>query len=294
MKTITITLLHQYYSTQTPSPSPSLYRLFTFLVLTNLVKANMFIYAGCSQGNKFQPNTPYEATLNSLLSSMASSSSQALYNSFALGNYSSANPDGSVFGLYQCRGDLKTRECSICIAKAIEQVTLVCPFTLGATMQLDGCFLRYEHSDFIGKLDTSLMFKRCGYDGVNDAADFVKRRDDVLADIQAGAAMGFRISSSGLVHGLAQCLGDLSASDCSACLSDAVAKMISLCGSAAAADVFLAQCYARYWVSSYYKSAPDSTNDDEVGKTVAIVVGVLAGVAIFVVLLSICRKALVG
>ncbi|XP_031128452.1 plasmodesmata-located protein 8 [Ipomoea triloba] len=288
MKTITIT------QTQTPS----LYRLFTFLVLTNnLVKANMFIYAGCSQGNKYQPNTPYEATLNSLLSSMATSSSQSLYNSFALGNYSSGNPDGSVFGLYQCRGDLKTRECSICVAKAIEEVSLVCPYTLGATMQLEGCFVRYEHSDFIGKLDTSLMFKRCGYeDGVNDAEDFVKRRDEVVADIQQGAAMaGFRISSSGSVHGLAQCLGDLSASDCSACLSDAVAKMISLCSrSATAADVFLAQCYARYWVSTYYKAAPDSTNDDEVGKTVAIVVGVLAGVAIFVVLLSICRKALVG
>lgn len=247
---ITISL-HQYYSTQTTSPSLC---LFTFLVLTNLVKAHMFIYAGCSQGNKYQPNTPYEATLNSLLSSMASSSSQALYNSFALGNYSSANAEGSVFGLYQCRGDLKTRECSICIAKAIEQVSLVCPYTLGATMQLDGCFLRYEHTDFIGKLDTSVMFKRCSYNGVNDAADFIKRRDDVLADMQA--AMGFRMSSSGTVHGVAQCLGDLSPPDCSACMSDAVAKMISLCGSAAAADVFLAQCYARYWVSGYYKSTP--------------------------------------
>lgn len=247
MKTITIT------QTQTPS----LYRLFTFLVLTKLVKANMFIYAGCSQGNKYQPNTPYEATLNSLLSSMATSSSQSLYNSFALGNSSSGNPDGSVFGLYQCRGDLKTRECSICVAKAIEEVGLVCPYTLGATMQLEGCFVRYEHSDFIGKLDTSLMFKRCGYDNVNDAEDFVKRRDEVVADIEGAAAMaGFRISSSGSVHGLAQCLGDLSASDCSACLSDAVAKMISLCSrSATAADVFLAQCYARYWVSTYYKSA---------------------------------------
>lgn len=34
----------------------------------------------------------------------------------------------------------------------------------------------------------------------------------------------------------------------------------------------------------------DSSGDDDVGRTVAIIVGVLAGAAILIVLLSICRK----
>lgn len=34
----------------------------------------------------------------------------------------------------------------------------------------------------------------------------------------------------------------------------------------------------------------DSTSEDQVGKTVAIIVGVLAGVAVLIVLLSVCRK----
>ena len=36
----------------------------------------------------------------------------------------------------------------------------------------------------------------------------------------------------------------------------------------------------------------DSSNEDQMGKTVAIIVGVLAGVAVFIVLLSVCRKAM--
>lgn len=38
--------------------------------------------------------------------------------------------------------------------------------------------------------------------------------------------------------------------------------------------------------------ALDSSNQDEVGKTVAIIVGVLAGLAVLIVLLSICRKSM--
>lgn len=34
----------------------------------------------------------------------------------------------------------------------------------------------------------------------------------------------------------------------------------------------------------------DSTSEDQVGKTVAIIVGVLAGLAVLIVLLSVCRK----
>lgn len=33
------------------------------------------------------------------------------------------------------------------------------------------------------------------------------------------------------------------------------------------------------------------SNNDDVGKTVAIIVGVVAGIAVFIVLLSFCRKA---
>ncbi|GMY23193.1 plasmodesmata-located protein 8-like [Fagus crenata] len=212
------------------------------------------------------------------------------YNSLAIGNGSSTPAEGSIYGLYQCRGDLKIFDCSKCIESAVNQIGLVCPYSLGASLELEGCYIRYEHADFIGKLDTSLRHSKCSKSVSNDV-DFFKRRDDVLADLQG--TIGFRVSSSGLVQGFAQCMGDLNPTDCSSCLADAVGKLKTVCGSAAASDVYLAQCYARYWASGYYDSSSDSsTSEDQVGKTVAIIVGVLAGVAILIVFLSFCRKTM--
>lgn len=214
----------------------------------NLVQAHIFNYAGCSQ-EKYQPNSPFEGNLNSFLASVVSSSSQASYNSFAIGNGTSSPPEATVYGLYQCRGDLKIIDCSSCMQSAVNQIGLVCPYSYGAALQLEGCYVRYEHNDFLGKLDTSLRYKKCSK-SINNDAEFFRRRDDVLADLQT--AIGFKVSSSGLVEGYAQCLGDLNSADCSSCLADAVGKLKTLCGSAAAADVFLGQCYARYWASGYY------------------------------------------
>ncbi|XP_057437257.1 plasmodesmata-located protein 8 isoform X2 [Lotus japonicus] len=254
----------------------------------NPSRTHIFIYAGCSQ-EKYQPSSPFEANLNTFLSSVVSSSSEITYNTFAVGNGTgSTPPEGTVYGLYQCRGDLHPIDCSKCVGRSVNQINLVCPYALGASLQLEGCLLRYEHSgDFLGKLDTGIKFRKCSKSVTSDV-EFFRRRDDVLADLQT--ASGFRVSSSGLVQGYAQCLGDLTVSDCSSCLVDAVGKLKSLCGSAAAADVFLGQCYARYWASGYYDEL-DSSNNDDVGKSVAIIVGVFGGLAILVVLLSICKKA---
>ncbi|GLT84403.1 hypothetical protein SLE2022_026370 [Rubroshorea leprosula] len=277
---------------QTYSSFFFLFFLFFSLRCNNvsLVKANVFIYSGCSQ-EKYAPNSPFETNLNSFLASVVSFSSQATYNSFAIGNGSSTPPEGTVFGLYQCRGDLKSTDCYSCIEGAATQIGLVCRYSYGASLQLEGCYIHYEHMDFLGKLDTSLRYKKCSK-SVNNDVEFFSRRDEVLADLQT--AIGFKVSRSGLVQGFAQCLGDLSSGDCSACVANAVSELKSSCGSAAAADVFLAQCYARYWASGYYNElSPDySSRKDNVGETVAIIVGVIAGVAILIVLLSFCRKAI--
>lgn len=134
---------------------------FLFFFLNNhffIVKAHIFIYAGCSQ-DKYTLNSPYVTNLNSLLSSITNSAPQALYNSFSLGNDSStASSDGSIYGLYQCRGDLKTEDCAKCIVNVVSQIGLLCPYTYGAALQLDACFVRYDHFDFLGKLDISLRY----------------------------------------------------------------------------------------------------------------------------------------
>ncbi|MQL81303.1 hypothetical protein Taro_013767 [Colocasia esculenta] len=249
--------------------------------------SSAFIYAGCSPA-KSQPNTPFQANLIALLSSITTSSSQASYNSFAVGNNGSTPPDAAVYGLYQCRNDLSMPDCATCVASALGQLNLVCSYAFSAVLQLDGCLVRYSNDDFLGRPDTTPVFKKCS-NGTTTDAEFFRRRDDVLGDLQNG--VGFRVSSSGTVQGDGQCLGDLTTADCGACLVAAVGQLKNACGSALAADVFLGQCYARYWASGYYPDSAQDSSEDDIGKTVAIIVGVLAGVALIVIFLSFLKRA---
>ncbi|KAL4395139.1 hypothetical protein AHAS_Ahas02G0222100 [Arachis hypogaea] len=190
-------------------------------------------------------------------------------------------------------GDLDPIECSKCVQNSVNQIGLVCPYSLSASLQLEGCYIRYEHFDFLGKLDTSLRYKKCNKNVVSNDVEFLRRRDDVLGDLQARRNSDFRVSNSGLVEGYAQCLGDLSAENCNSCMAEAVMKLTRFCGSAVSGDVFLGQCYARYWKSGHYNDdEPDSSNEDQVGKSIAIIVGVVLGLAILVVVLSICKNAM--
>lgn len=239
---------------RSPKLSTNLFLFFIFF--SSIVRSHVFTYFGCSQ-EKFQPNTPFETNLNSLLSSFVSSSSQTLYNSFAIGNDTNASLNSAVYGLYQCRGDLRIPECAQCVKYAATRVGVGCPYSYSASLQLEECLLRFENYDFLCKLDTSLRFKKCSKSVSHDVQS-QNRRDDVLAQL-GEADQGFRVSSSGLVQGFSQCLGDLNPNDCSSCLEEATSKLKTLCGSSLAGDVFLAQCYMRYWTPGYYNS-PSSTS----------------------------------
>ncbi|XP_028800479.1 plasmodesmata-located protein 8-like [Neltuma alba] len=255
-----------------------------------------FIYAGCSQ-EKYEPNTEFESNLNSFLSSAFSSSSQFSYHSFSIGNNNESSitltDPATIYGLYQCRGDLQPIDCRTCVETSIHQITLVCPYSFGAILQLEGCYLRYEHVDFLGKADTSLRFRRCRKPVKQVDIDFFRRRDAVVTDLLMAANNGFRVSREGFVEGVAMCLGDLRAADCSSCLGETVGKMKSLCGTQAAeAAVFLAQCYVHYRAYGYYEEASDSSREDRVRKATAILLGLLVALIILIGILSICQRAM--
>lgn len=245
-----------------------------------------FIYAGCSP-SKYQPGTPFEGNLNSLLTSIANAAPNGLYNSFTAG--SNGTGDGAAaYGLYQCRGDLGNDDCVACVRDAVAQLNEVCASAYAASLQLDGCYVRYDSSNFIGQLDTAMVYRKCSTSTSSDG-DFLKNRDVVLGALQ-GVANGYKVSSSGSVQGVAQCLGDLAAADCTTCLSQAVGQLKGTCGMALAADVYLAQCYVRYWANGYYFRPSHDNSQDDVGRTVAIIVGILAGLALIVVFISFLRK----
>jgi hypothetical protein len=221
-----------------------------------------FVYAGCSP-SKYERNTAFETNLGSLLTSIASTaSSGATYNSFTAGggvggvgagadeSQAEAAHSGAAYGLYQCRGDLSPGECEACVRETVARLGAVCANSYAASLQADGCYVRYGASDFVGRADNTVAYRKCS-SGASEDAGFLKSRDGVLRQLQAQAATGYKLAASGTVEGVAQCLGDIKAPDCAACLAEAVVQIKGTCGSALAADVYLEQCYVKYWANGH-------------------------------------------
>jgi hypothetical protein len=218
-----------------------------------------FIYAGCSP-TRYEPGSAFEGNLKSLLTSITTASPNGLYSSFTAG--SNTTGDGTaVYGLYQCRGDLGNGDCAACVRDALAQLNQACPAARAASLQLEGCYVRYDGGDnFVGRPDTAMVYRKCSTSTSADGG-FLGSRDAVLGVLQVAGANGYRASSSGSVQGVSQCLGDLAAADCTACLAQAVGQLKGTCGTALAADVHLAQCYVRYWASGDYFRPSQGTID---------------------------------
>ncbi|CAI9096749.1 OLC1v1032959C1 [Oldenlandia corymbosa var. corymbosa] len=243
-----------------------------------------FIYAGCTQ-LKFSPGTVYESNVNSALTSLVNSAVTSNFNNFKVSLPGSSQND-VIYALYQCRGDLSTSDCSSCVAHAVSQLGTACVYTSGGALQLDGCLVKYDNVSFFGTEDKTVALHRCG-PSIGYDSDALTRRDAVLGYLTAGGGGGgqyFRVGGSGNVQGVAQCVQDLSGGECQDCLSDAIGRLKNECGSAAWGDMFYGKCYARYTEHGYHAGGHD--NNDEMDKTLAIIIGGIAGVTLLVFLLS--------
>ncbi|KAL1201084.1 Plasmodesmata-located protein 6 [Cardamine amara subsp. amara] len=265
----------------------------SLLITFSFAAVDTFIYGGCSQA-KYFPGSPYESNVNSILTSFVNSASLYTYNNFTLDGISG---DSSVYGLYQCRGDLSSAsgDCARCVARAVSRLGSLCVGAYGGALQLEGCFVKYDNSTFLGVEDKTVVVRRCG-PPVGYNSDELTRRDAVVGYLTASSGGSYRVGVSGEVQGVAQCAGDLSVSECQDCLMESIGRLKSDCGGAAWGDVYLAKCYARYSARGSYSRANGyggnrKSNDDEIQKTLAIIVGLIAGVTLLVVFLSFMAKS---
>ncbi|KAH7570906.1 hypothetical protein JRO89_XS05G0219800 [Xanthoceras sorbifolium] len=202
-----------------------------------------FVFGGCSQ-LKYAQGSPYENNVNSLLASLVNSAMLNTYNNFTFPGTTSQE---TLYGLYQCRGDLSSADCGRCVARAVSQLGTLCLDSCGGALQLEGCFVKYDNISFLGVEDKTVVVKKCGPLTAFDS-DGLIRRDAVLGYLGSGdgSYKTYRVGGSGNINGVAQCVGDLSASECQDCLSEAIGRLKTDCGAAKWGDVYLAKCYARY------------------------------------------------
>ncbi|XP_061374673.1 plasmodesmata-located protein 7-like [Gastrolobium bilobum] len=244
-----------------------------------------FLYSGCTQ-QRYVPNSPYESNLDSLLNSLVNSATYSTYNNFTV---LGTTQQDVVYGLYQCRGDLSMPDCATCVARAITRARDLCPEACGGAVQLDGCYVKYDNATFLGAEDKTVVLKKCG-PSVGYNPDAMGSRDAVLAGL-AGTGGPFRLGGAGGVRGVAQCTGDLSSGECQDCISEAISRLKSDCGTADYGDMFLAKCYARYSTGGAHDASKARGKSRKGGeKTFAIIIGSLAGLAILIIFLAFLSK----
>lgn len=260
------------------------------------------IYKGCA--NQQFPGAGAggaQQTLASLSSTIISQSAAAKF--YKTTTSSSGQP---IFGLFQCRGDLSSSDCTSCVSKAVTMWTSLCGVTVAARVQLGGCYALYEISGFPQVSGTQMLYKTCGSGG-GGGQGFEEKRDTVLSSLENGVTSGggFFATSYQSIYAMAQCEGDLSSADCGECVQQAVQKSQVECGGASSGQVYLDKCYISY---SYYPNGvphgggngggsggggrDTGVGGQQTGKTVAIVVGGAAALGFLVICLLFARNLL--
>ncbi|KAK8655714.1 hypothetical protein V6N13_108283 [Hibiscus sabdariffa] len=265
--------------------------ILIFFVNPSNSATDTFVFGGCSQ-LKFISGSPYEYNVDSILTSLVNSAMFTSYSNFTIPASASASED-TVYGLFQCRGDLNNGDCGRCVAKAVSQLGTLCLDSTGGGLQLEGCLVRYDNTTFLGVEDKTVVVRRCG-PLISTSSDALARRDAVLGYLGAsdGIYKPFRIGGSGDLRGVAQCVGDLSPSECQDCLSEAIGRLKTDCAAAQWGDMYLAKCYVRYSEGRDHWHGGNDTNnnEDEIEKTLAILIGLIAGVALIIVFASFLSK----
>ncbi|XP_010533308.1 PREDICTED: cysteine-rich repeat secretory protein 12-like [Tarenaya hassleriana] len=248
--------------------------------------SDAFVYGGCSQ-LKFSIESAYGSNLTSLLSSLAGSAGLSRYANFTA---------HGVCGLCQCRGDLDAGTCSACVSRAVERIGAICPDACGGVVQLEGCLVRYDNVSFVGVEEKTLVLKKCGEPIGPDDREALTRRDNAMSYVGSTGGPYRRVGvTAGEAQAMAQCVGDLSPSDCQDCVEEAVARLVSDCPLSTWADVYLSKCYVRYYSSGGVPSHSEKKQEHKGDqKTIGIIIGIVILIILLVVFLSFtgkqCRK----
>jgi hypothetical protein len=234
--------------------------LLSFAALTE-AQDSSYLYHICSNTTTFVRNSPYQANLNILLSSLAGNATRNDINGFY--NASTGHDVYEVYGLFLCRGDVSVEVCQECVNLARNDVVQRCPIEKEAIIWYDQCFLRYSNSNifssmsqdpgifmwYVQNITVNVEFNNLLVDTISDAAN-------VAASAPSGekkfAAKNVTYTWLESLYVLVQCTPDLSKYDCNRCLNLTLSSISICCNNKPGARVLFPSCNLRFQNSSFY------------------------------------------
>ncbi|XP_054776918.1 cysteine-rich receptor-like protein kinase 25 isoform X2 [Prosopis cineraria] len=214
----------------------------------------------CTDSIKYKPNSTFQTNLDLLLSSLSSNATQG--SRF----FRTRIGDGTVNGLFLCRGDTLAAACSDCVSTAAGEIKRRCPVEKEAIIWYDVCMLRYSNqslNNIVPSTDLSNM--------KNVSPEDKERFNELLAGMlnslatkavnsQKGnfATADVNFTRTETLFGLVQCTPDLTVFDCNMCLRSAIASVPNCCDGKRGATVLLPACNIRYELHPFFNTTPSS------------------------------------
>ena len=213
------------------------------------------VYNSCANQTLTDPIESYSQTLSSLLGILTAKS---LHSSFFKGSV--GDDHAAFFGLFQCRGDLSNANCYNCVSRLPALSKRLCGESLGARVQLSGCYIQYEADGVAENSEPELLYKLCSETEARGSG-FEEMRTEAFAAVEMGVKSsgnnGFYQETSGEVNLMAQCQRDLDICECGECVTNAVQVAQEECKSSVSGQIYMGKCSLSY---TFYPNGIPSTN----------------------------------
>lgn len=115
------------------------------IMITRSSAAPNYLLNSCSNSSTYAVNSTFSNNLNIVLRSL---STNAATSSTGFDTTSAGvGTNDAVYGLFMCRGDQNTTECSDCVATAVRQQPqrINCPRNKVGVLWYDECMVRYDN-----------------------------------------------------------------------------------------------------------------------------------------------------
>ncbi|KAK2442669.1 cysteine-rich receptor protein kinase [Trifolium repens] len=222
--------------------------------------ASTFSHYNCTSIQTFSPNSNYKTNLNKLLSTLSSKASDTINLRYYNNSISTIDETkDTIYGLFMCIG--YTNYCGECVKNSAKTLTSMCDSKKEAIIWSDECMVRYSNRSFFDIMEESPS--RCVQDSLyyqGSLDGFNKMLSSLMVDLVTQVnevSMGKKATKyvlkksiyfeDKLLHGLAQCIPDISNDNCMKCLKDAIDYLQNSCAKGKiSGSVLYPSCIVRY------------------------------------------------
>ncbi|KAL8112893.1 hypothetical protein AgCh_020266 [Apium graveolens] len=290
--------------------APATIIIFGFLICNIYLSHSIIIVTECGVNGNYTSSGIYSKNLDTALANLystANTSNSGFYNA------SFGQDSDRVYTVALCRGDVQPDICRSCIKDSTKYLREQCTDQKEAVQWYYECMLRYSNNSILNKLVTEPTRVLVNGNNATNQVQYNKDLRDLVEGLR-GQAIQQKFATGNIsgpdfltIYALLQCTPDLSSTQCSDCLDEAIREISTLCYGLGC-HMMKPSCRLRYEYARFYNetittNAPQpqlpptppsvphvAGKGNNKTQTVIIIVAVIVGFIILLVLLVCITK----